>query len=110
MAATYRGEIVTVLRPAGPEDEDYKVGGGEQVLIRMSDSTEMIVPESDVEYPYPEPVPGVLTDEDKKEAKEEIVKKDADDPEDTSEEVTVLKPKVEKVKDKTVWNRKGKKK
>lgn len=48
MAITYRGEPVTILRPASLEDPSYKEGGGEQVLIRLSNSDETVVPLCDL--------------------------------------------------------------
>jgi hypothetical protein len=47
MPATYQGHPVTVLRPAVPEDKAFKGEPGE-VLVRLSDGTECVVPSTDM--------------------------------------------------------------
>ena len=97
MPATYKGEVVTVIRPATPEDAGFQP---EAVLIRLSDGTDKIVPGSDV-IEREAALAGEVGDDD------DMVWKDKGVDEG---EAIVPKPKVKKVADKTIWNRKGKKK
>ncbi len=48
MTAIYKGQPVTVLRPATHEDYEFKGGAGEQVLVRLKDGIETIVAVSDI--------------------------------------------------------------
>lgn len=48
MPSTFMGENVTILRSASAEDTGFVEGAGEQVLVRLSDGTEKIVPKADI--------------------------------------------------------------
>lgn len=48
MPAMYRGEPVTVLRPAFPEDMHLTEPGTGHLLVRLRDTTKKIVPEAEV--------------------------------------------------------------
>jgi len=88
MAATYNGEVVTVLRPVDPGDPAFVVDGGEQLLIRKSDGTECVVAKKDVSDNGR--VPETVQEEPTTRDHELIMPKPEDDESDTWEGVPVF--------------------
>jgi hypothetical protein len=58
MAATYKGQTVTVVRPAKDGDPGYEKTSGVQSLIRMKDGSEKVVPATEVTGADPQPTAG----------------------------------------------------
>lgn len=88
MAATYKGGAVTILRPATKEDYQFRDDLGEQVLIRMTDGIECVVPMSDVSENdrNVDPTVGVMA----KEATREVSVEAKVEEEDTSDHEPIL--------------------